>query len=1104
MAEDPTLTSSRGRAYDRIVSNAVELDDTMAAEGDPTPRVPDGTDDPRRLGVATQERVRMAVHARVFGAPQDPVRIGRYTVLKRIGQGGMGVVYAAYDTELDRKVALKLLHFDGGESGAHGHGERLTREAKALAKLSHPSIVAVHEVGVHDGNVFVAMEFVEGETLREHVGRRTLPWREIVALYVQAGRGLAAAHAAGLVHRDFKPDNALVGTTDERVRVLDFGLARDLGDRDAAPSLAADAAIDRAVALTQTGTLLGTPAYMAPEQYVGAGVDAHADQFAFCVSLWEALYRQRPFDDTTVASVAAAILSGRRRPPPADSGVPTALHRVLERGLELRALDRYSSMGELVDILESIGGAARRGRIVLSVVAVLLAIVIGGAVWIGREREHSSRADQLADEAAVEHARAEQALQELGDRERAVLLAEAKLLLERDPTTAIAKLAQLDAGAPQWGTVARVLAADARDRGVARRVRRLPPDREARRWWRSGAPWIVSGSVTRDDEALLDLEHGTVIALPSTRELVLAGGGVLTATKRGLWWTPPGAPDARVLDETQFYSDFTTQLRASGNGRFVALVGEQGEGALVRVHDLETGTIRTEHFESGTEIAGISDDGRRMVVYAEGRLFVHGGPRELELVRDTALSSLDVAVDFGTLAWGMREPGGRDVLVIVRTDGRELHRIAADGLARDDVDYDPRGARLALRRRGGGVGIIALADGHEQRLTTAGEVERARWSSDGTYLLLGDDRHVVYVWRPSDGGLRTIQSGVEIVDLELDAEHDRLRVLGREEEREYDGVIPAPRHAIEDKAVSVAVDGGLRTMVVAHERTLTIRRDELPLRKLEPSDSVGALAVSPDGERFATAGGVRVSLWTRDGELVAEAKDPDAPMRLHFDPSGERLAWIGHSGTVVVWWPLVEDHPRMYEPSRLGVHALAFMPGSDRIGVVGWDHLGPLFYLLDPTRGVVGVIPVEVPDDIRPRAIALSRRDQLAFAASGDGVFIVAAKGGRPRRLGGRDVADAQLFFSPDGRQLAAVGGRSGATVWDVDSGASYEPTLAGVQPHDGAGTIGADGAFALVADGLVTQTVLGLGGGADDVRAWVAAATDLHVDRAPLALTVD
>ncbi|MBC8067940.1 MAG: serine/threonine protein kinase, partial [Deltaproteobacteria bacterium] len=364
--------------------------------------------DPRRLGVATQERVRQAVHERVFGAARDPVRIGRYTVLKRIGQGGMGVVYAAYDTELDRKVALKLLHFERDESA---HGQRLVREAKALAKLSHPSIVAVHEVGEHDGNVFVAMEFVDGDTLREYVEKRPLDWREIVGLYVQAGRGLAAAHAVGLVHRDFKPDNALVSDgrhadhASARVRVLDFGLARELGDREHLGG-AASGPSAHAVALTQTGALLGTPAYMAPEQYAGAAVDAHADQFAFCVSLWEALYRERPFDDTSVASVAQAIRVGRRRAAPTDTKVPAALHRVLERGLELRPVDRFSSMVELVDTLGALLDADRRGRMGLAIVVTGLALVIGGWVWIGREREHTSRADTLAGEAAVEHARA--------------------------------------------------------------------------------------------------------------------------------------------------------------------------------------------------------------------------------------------------------------------------------------------------------------------------------------------------------------------------------------------------------------------------------------------------------------------------------------------------------------------------------------------------------------------------------------------------------------------------------------------------------------------------------------------------------------------------
>jgi WD40 repeat protein len=1112
MIHDSTLTSARTRAYDPTSSKVVELEDTLAADGEPAQGIPDTGDadrDPRRLGVATQERVRQAVHERVFGAPRDPVRIGRYTVLKRLGQGGMGVVYAAYDTELDRKVALKLLHSGGGESS---RGPRLVREAKALAKLSHPSIVAVHEVGEHDGNVFVAMEFVDGDTLRGYVAQRPLEWREIVGLYVQAGRGLAAAHAVGLVHRDFKPDNALVSDgrhgdhASARVRVLDFGLARDLGDREH-PRSGPDAGASEQVALTQTGALLGTPAYMAPEQYVGAAVDAHADQFAFCVSLWEALYRERPFDDTSVSSVAQAILSGRRRPPPHDSKVPLALHRVLERGLELRAVDRFSSMVELVDTLDEQVAAGRRGRLGVAIVLAVLALGMGAWVWVGREREHSSRAETLVGEAAVEHARAEQALTALGEREQAVLLAEAKILLDRDPTTAMAKLAQLDPAAPQWGGLARMLAADARDRGVARRVIALPPGREARRWWRADSRWVVTGEVARDGETLLDLDHGTVIPLLGGSRLELGDGSSLVGSLGVLWWLAPGTTRARRLSGDGFYSDQTSFLRASASGRFVVYVGETGDRGLAVVHDLDRGSSRTLRFAPGTEVAALADDGARMVVYEHGELFVHGGARKTVLAEKSVLTSLDVSRDFGTVAWGRPYDRDRDVVVVMDIAGHELKRIRADGLARDDVDLDAKGEQLALRRRGGGLDLFDLLGDRTRHLPTTDEVRGVRFSDDGQWLVVADEDAAIHIWRLADGGVRTIHVGVEIVDFTLDPVADRLLVLGRDQQREYHGVLPALRRPMRsDPAASLAADPSARTIVTIVDQdsgVLRIHRDDAPSVEVYADAAVSTVAVAGDGERIAAAGGQWVAVWRRDGSMVARAKNPDGTMRIQFDGDGRRLAWIGHSGTVVLWQP-GDGLPRMFEPTRLGVYTLAFVPGSDRVGAVGWDHLGPLFYMLDPKRGVLGVIPVELGDDVQPRAIAFSSRGAFAFAAVGQGVFVVDARGAPPRRLGGREVAEASLWFSPDGGQLAAVGGRSGATVWDVDSGASYQPALAGVVPRDGFGTIGADGPFTLVADEIVTRAVLGLGGDAAGVRAWVNASTDLRIDSEPITPAED
>ncbi len=288
--------------------------------------------------------------------PERGDTLGRFVVLDRLGEGGFGVVLAAYDPDLDRKVALKLIQpqlfrFVGADDAR----QRLLREARALARLSHPNVVAVHEIGTLDDAVFIAMEFVPGRTLRAWL--RTSPPRErVLEVFAAAGRGLAAAHRAGIVHRDFKPDNVMIAP-DERVRVLDFGLARAAGEghvtrsspslprpRDNSDSLSAE--------ITQAGAVLGTPAYMAPEQHRGQPANARSDQFAFCVALYEALYGVRPFPGDSVSAVADAVTRGQLSPPPAGSGVSPSIERALLRGLATDPAERHPSMEALLEHLE--------------------------------------------------------------------------------------------------------------------------------------------------------------------------------------------------------------------------------------------------------------------------------------------------------------------------------------------------------------------------------------------------------------------------------------------------------------------------------------------------------------------------------------------------------------------------------------------------------------------------------------------------------------------------------------------------------------------------------------------------------------------------------
>jgi eukaryotic-like serine/threonine-protein kinase len=330
--------------------------------------------------------------AEALSAPAALARgdtVGRYVILNLVGRGGMGEVYAAYDPQLDRRVALKLLHDTLLPNDASRIArQRLLREAKAIARLSHPNVVVVHDAGAIDDpvrgeRVFVAMEFIEGETLSAWLAAAPRSWRAVREVFLAAGEGLAAAHEAGLVHRDFKPQNVMVAR-DGAVRVMDFGLASDTSDLAAGSGAPLEltggtqAPTSHTVALTSTGVLLGTPLYMAPEQFKALATDARTDQFSFCVALYEALYGERPFPSESLPTLMQAVLAGRVREPPQRARVPAFLRRLLLRGLAVDAPARHASMRELLDVLRT--DPLRRRRTALAAaaaVAGLVAAVVG-------------------------------------------------------------------------------------------------------------------------------------------------------------------------------------------------------------------------------------------------------------------------------------------------------------------------------------------------------------------------------------------------------------------------------------------------------------------------------------------------------------------------------------------------------------------------------------------------------------------------------------------------------------------------------------------------------------------------------------------------------
>ncbi|RMG97526.1 MAG: serine/threonine protein kinase [Deltaproteobacteria bacterium] len=339
-----------------------------------------------------------SVHGRATELPRGAV-VGRYVVLGRLGAGGMGVVYAAYDPELDRKVALKVLRADaaiGSGSRSTTGGARLLREAQALAKLSHPNVVAIHDVGEHEGQVWLAMEFVEGKTLGAWLMERSRSWKDVLSVMLPVARGLAAAHAKGLVHRDAKPENVMIGA-DGRVRVMDFGLARADGRPAVAGSEAGPRVEALGVELTRAGSLLGTPAYMSPEQFSGGEVGPASDQFSYCVMVWEALYGERPYGGETVASLALNVLQGKRRAPPSGRKVPRWLRKVAERGLEVEPSRRFSDMGALIEALER--GQARSRLRQAAAALVLVGVAAAGAYGWGAA-EHRARVSACKAEGA--------------------------------------------------------------------------------------------------------------------------------------------------------------------------------------------------------------------------------------------------------------------------------------------------------------------------------------------------------------------------------------------------------------------------------------------------------------------------------------------------------------------------------------------------------------------------------------------------------------------------------------------------------------------------------------------------------------------------------
>ncbi|MFN0252540.1 MAG: protein kinase domain-containing protein [Kofleriaceae bacterium] len=682
-----------------------------------------------------------------WSLPEVPrgTSIGRFLILDVIGWGGMGVVYSAYDPELDRRVALKFLatSFDP---------IRLVREARAIARLTHPNVVSVHDVGEHRGAPYVAMELVDGETLDRRLARAR-DWPEILSLFLQSGEGLAAAHAAGVIHRDFKPSNVLVGA-DGRVRVSDFGLAR-LDERADDPGELGhgESSSPGAERATAVGARIGTPAYMAPEQRGGSRVDARADQYSFALALHEAMFGRRP---------SGTAVRGGHEP---MTEVPAELRAALDRALSTDPDARFPSMKELLDVLRAhdptdprtVGQAAldeahrrtvRGRRIVWFVLTITLALIAGTAVVTmiisRRERDRAREAEVVARRA-----------ERLADRRlEDELRANIRFAYERgDLVGSLGHVAQLfERGSDDpfaRAVVASVSWAWPSERALYRGVRSVVPVADGERTL-----------IELDAEFLVVDGRGAILArVPisaSSRGIDIdARGEQLLILDPDLRLIPVAHPDlARVItrappDGRWIVPKFVGESHFAVRSDDDILVLDERGGVVQRI---AATAIRVSRLASSNRVVLASDDTTAVVSFLSGKRVTRavGSYANAERRSDRALALAErgrvTIVDEELRPLRSIEIGGDAHRVVFSDDGKTLGVAIDDHVLLFDTTTGQRRGRIASHRD-----TTFVFDGEDVWTGVDGIVQR--WSTRGVIhaRLIAPNRAIDAIWRTPTG-----------------------------------------------------------------------------------------------------------------------------------------------------------------------------------------------------------------------------------------------------------------------------------------------------------------------------------------------------------------